>query len=280
MLFLVGLCNTGFHSADVQKMCPTPSTNQPSKFAQLLQLRLGELPRLDVRLRRNEGGIVGGCFNEIQWYQTHTVTYLHYIIISLYIHYIHIFQKTMAPKIGDNDLLIVFAALFSTCFFQLIWWYLLQTLLQFNIHYSDRNYQYHPVQWCSKHETWKIWKISESIWKCSCHNHGNQMLKPKVSNIIFPSTTETPNPPILERSAGSGSFRSTCQPPPIRTYKSWILACYSEHCNTVGSSPRVGLLEIVVNLFFGLRKLQKSSVLSSHMESIPRLPWKSSPHFG
>lgn len=66
VLFLVDLCNMGFHSAAVQKLCPTPSTNQPSKFAQLLQLRLGELPGLDVRLRRNEGGIVGGCFNEIQ----------------------------------------------------------------------------------------------------------------------------------------------------------------------------------------------------------------------
>ena len=272
MLFLVDLCNMGFHSAAVQKMCPTPSTNQPSKFAQLLQLRLGELPGLDVRLRRNEGGV-------FQWDPVISNTYLHYIIL-----YTHIYFRNHGTKDRSqwSTTVIVFAALFSTCFFStdLVISPPNSPPISTTLTEIISTIQFNDVQSMQLEKSENYLKVSENalatIMATKCNQYSN-----RKSPTSFSFNDWDSNPPILERSAGSGSFRSTCQPPPIRTYKSWILACYSEHCNIVGSSLRVGLLEIVVNLFFGFRKLQKSSVLSWHMESIPRgSPWKSSPHFG
>ena len=132
VLFLVDLCNMGFHSAAVQKMCPTPSTNQPSKFAQLLQLRLGELPGLDVRLRRNEGGV-------FQWDPVISNTYLHYIILYTHIYFRNHGTKDRSQWSTNSLCCFVFHMFFFN------WFGDISSKLSSNIHYSDRNYQYHPV---------------------------------------------------------------------------------------------------------------------------------------
>ena len=220
------------------------------------------------------GEMRAACFNEIQWYQTHTY------IISFYI---HIFiSETMAPRIGHNDLLIVFAALFSTCFFStdLVISPPNSPPISTTLTEIIRTIQFNDVQSMQLEKSENCLKVSENalatIMATKCNQYSN-----RKSPASFSFNDWDSNPPILERSAGSGSFRSTCQPPPIRTYKSWILACYSEHCNIVGSSLRVGLLEIVVNLFSGIT--ETSEIIRTqltHGVHPKRLPLESSPHFG